>query len=82
MTHFLKYLIVISASFFIGIYVGMPNEKQPLPIQYINPYDCYVKGYYDGRTAMYGATKQNPLTIYYLDSTFSVDSAKFIQIIY
>ncbi len=41
--------------------------------------DCYIKGYYDGRVAIYGALKQSSLTYKYLDSTFSADSLKFIQ---
>lgn len=54
----------------------MFKESKP-KITYSNLNDCYVKGYYDGRVAIYNAFKSGYVTMSYLDSTFTADSLEF-----
>lgn len=52
-------------------------EKQKPTIDYVLLNDCYQKGYYDGRVAIYGALKREYVTRSYLDSTYTADSTRF-----
>ena len=67
------YLVLIIVMTFM---VVSPKKEKP-KIDYVQLNDCYQKGYYDGRVAVYGALKRQYVTHRYLDSTFSADSTRF-----
>lgn len=52
-------------------------KPQKKAVDYVQLNDCYQKGYYDGRVAVYGAMKREYVSRRYLDSTYSADSVRF-----
>lgn len=63
----------------VALLVAVCLTYKPLKneVDYVQLNDCYQKGYYDGRVAVYGALKRPYVTHRYLDSTFSADSTRF-----
>ena len=76
-------LSLISAMVFFILYLCLRKHDKKPPIQQISTYpiDYYVKGYYDGRTAIYNSLQVGDVSYRYLDSAFTSDSLKFIEII-
>lgn len=65
---------------FIGaliLVVWFTHKEEKPKVDYVQLNDCYQKGYYDGRVAIYGTLRRGYITRSYLDSTYSADSTLF-----
>ena len=70
-----KLLGIMAVALLVVVWLSFKPQKKA--VDYVQLNDCYQKGYYDGRVAVYSAMKRDYVSRRYLDSTYSADSTRF-----
>ena len=70
-----KLLGIMAVALLLVVWLSFKPQKKA--VDYVQLNDCYQKGYYDGRVAVYSAMKREYVSRRYLDSTYLADSTRF-----